>query len=335
MTPPILKELFDQWRKEGLSFCVTSENYNKSVDLVENVGVCLSFRYPFEECIESVEYWREENNYRGDPPKFLDENKIDRIASWLIAKNTPKTITLQVTTYCNYECPMCPWHGRGNEFKEEYYKRNPELKQVIMPIDKAKKIIDEIVEYGMEHIGLTPQGEFFLYPHWEELLAYTTQKNIGVSLTTNGSLLTEEVVKKLQNYRVDILSISVDTLDYQVFKKIRSKNEKLFTNTIKAPLLIGNLNTYGQINIVKQEDNKEEIGAILENYHQSDNIKQICVIKEVTYDDRLATQSSNENHPISLCEGFGEYIIQANGNVIGCCFAASYPKILGAGGGGD
>ncbi|WP_161594700.1 hypothetical protein [Helicobacter sp. MIT 11-5569] len=30
MTPSILQPLFQQWREEGLSFCVTSENYNKS-----------------------------------------------------------------------------------------------------------------------------------------------------------------------------------------------------------------------------------------------------------------------------------------------------------------
>ncbi|WP_194145383.1 hypothetical protein [Helicobacter sp. MIT 05-5294] len=30
MTPSILQPLFQQWREEGLSFCVTSENYNRS-----------------------------------------------------------------------------------------------------------------------------------------------------------------------------------------------------------------------------------------------------------------------------------------------------------------
>lgn len=35
MTPAVLQPLFEQWRNENLSFCVTSENYNKSNNLIE------------------------------------------------------------------------------------------------------------------------------------------------------------------------------------------------------------------------------------------------------------------------------------------------------------
>ena len=34
MTPAVLQPLFEQWRNENLSFCVTSENYNKSNNLI-------------------------------------------------------------------------------------------------------------------------------------------------------------------------------------------------------------------------------------------------------------------------------------------------------------
>ncbi|WP_416861702.1 hypothetical protein [Helicobacter ganmani] len=35
MTPAVLQPLFEQWRNENLSFCVTSKNYNKSNNLIE------------------------------------------------------------------------------------------------------------------------------------------------------------------------------------------------------------------------------------------------------------------------------------------------------------
>lgn len=34
--PAILLPLFEQWRKENKSFCISSENYNKSNALIEN-----------------------------------------------------------------------------------------------------------------------------------------------------------------------------------------------------------------------------------------------------------------------------------------------------------
>lgn len=49
MTPIILQPLFEQWRKEGIPFCVTNENYNKteSLYLSDSLKENAQIGYPF------------------------------------------------------------------------------------------------------------------------------------------------------------------------------------------------------------------------------------------------------------------------------------------------
>ncbi|WP_416872485.1 radical SAM protein [Helicobacter ganmani] len=330
MTPAVLQPLFEQWRNENLSFCVTSKNYNKSNNLIEanSAGGGLFFRYPCHHLLESPESWEESNRWDKEPPKFLPQEQINEIAKLLITQFKPTTITLQVTTFCNYYCPMCPWHGKDNPYKTKYYSNNPELKNKNMPLEMAKMAVDKIVEYGITNIGLTPQGEFFLYPHWEELLEYTTKLGVSVSVTTNASLLDKETIKKLKNFNISILCASVDTLDFNLFQSIRGSNKKLFENTINAPFLIGELsNVYKQVNFVEQIQNHDEFDTILDTF-KSANVNQIVKILETTFDDREQQSDRNSRYPILLCEDFGGCIIQVNGDIMACCYMASYPKAL-------
>ena len=291
-------------------------------------GGFLSFCYPCHHLLETSESWKESNDWNKEAPKFLPQWQINEIAKLLISQFKLNTITLQVTTFCNYYCPMCPWHGKDNPYKMKYYSNNPELKNQNMPIEMAKKAVDKIVAYGIKNIGLTPQGEFFLYPHWEELLEYTTQLGVSVSVTTNASLLDKEMIKKLKNFNISILCASIDTLDFDLFQAIRGRNKRLFENTINAPFLIGELsNVYKQINFVEQIQNRNEFDRILETF-KSANVNQIVKIQETTFDDREQQSDRNSHYPILLCEDFGGCIIQTNGDIMACCYMASYPKIL-------
>lgn len=290
-------------------------------------GKVLSFRYPNSDLLVTSKSWIEKHNWNGDVPKYLPKWQIDEIAKVLISCYKPTTICLQVTSFCNYYCPMCPWHGKGNSFKEIYYKENPQLKATHMSLELAKKAVDKILDYGIKNIGLTPQGEFFLYPYWEELLSYTTSLGISVSFSTNGSLVTEALVEKLKIFKINVISLSIDTLKFDVFKQIRSNNQKLFSNTLQALFLLDKIKVRKQINFIKQNNgiNDDEFEEIF-NFYKEAHINLFFNIPETTYESRLLSKDINSAYPVLLCEGYGEYIIQVDGNVIPCCFSASYPK---------
>lgn len=327
MTPAILLPLFEQWRRENKSFCVSSENYNKSNALIESNGKVLTFRYPNSDLLVTAGKWIETHNYSGDVPQYLPKWQIDEIAKVLIASLKPTTCVLQVTSFCNYHCPMCPWHGKGNGFKDDYWKRNPQLKSVHMPLELAKKAVDRILEYGITRIGLTPQGEFFLYPYWEELLSYTTSLGISVAFSTNGSLVTEALVEKLKNFKIDVISTSIDTLKFDLFKQLRSDSKKSFLNTCKTPFLLDKIKIRKQINFVNRQSgiNRDEFEEVFDYYKEA-HIDLFFNLTECTYEERLLEDNNNNAYPLLLCRDFCDYIIQVDGNVVPCCFSASYPK---------
>ncbi|WP_194145384.1 radical SAM/SPASM domain-containing protein [Helicobacter sp. MIT 05-5294] len=332
MTPSILQPLFQQWREEGLSFCVTSENYNRS-DLLgksdsTSAGGGGIFSYPFAHLIESSGYWQESNHYNEEPPTFLTKDLIERIALHLMKHIKPKVIYLQVTTKCNYLCPMCPFHGSGYEGK--YFKDNPSLKPQNMPLDEAKRYVDKIVDYGASVVAMSPEAEFFVYPYWEEISRYIKSKGLRISATTNGSLVNEEAIAKLKDIGFDELIFSIDSVNQETYAKVRSPKEKDYQTAISAPILAAKAGIRTQVHFVQQKPNlgeKEEVFS----YYKNANIHSITFGIELhTEADREQTLMPIERKQYihGLCGAYNNLVILIDGNLVSCCgFANRYKYI--------
>jgi uncharacterized Fe-S cluster-containing radical SAM superfamily enzyme len=71
-------------------------------------------------------------------------------------------------------------------------------------------------------IHIAPYGEFFLYPHYLDLIKgirALPQVKI-ISIQTNGTLLTEKIISQLEDVGVDRLNISLNALDNQKAQKL-------------------------------------------------------------------------------------------------------------------
>lgn len=113
----------------------------------------------------------------------------------MIPKNNE--IRFEPTTACNYKCVFC---------------RSPELKR---PVDTMKmplfssllsRIQSETQQYDtMTWAGI---GEPLLNPHIEEMTRYATKRGMRVLVVTNGSLLTRDRFKSLQDAGVYSVRVS-------------------------------------------------------------------------------------------------------------------------------
>ncbi len=112
-----------------------------------------------------------------------------------------------ITYACNSRCAYC------NIWCDDKYKSYS-----ILPLDQAKKKVDELYDLGVRYIDFTG-GEPALYPWISELLQHTRQKGIVVEFTTNG-LAFEKSIEKIVPY-VDNMNVSLDTLSSEVYKKHR------------------------------------------------------------------------------------------------------------------
>jgi len=115
-----------------------------------------------------------------------------------IIPSQPKVAQIEVTNRCNFSCPMCQ---RG--FLE--------VKIADMDFSLYQKIIDRLE--GIKEVTLTGWGEPLLHPKIVEMIEYAKRKGMRVSLTSNGSLLTGSLAKKLIGAGLDYLSISIDDIN--------------------------------------------------------------------------------------------------------------------------
>ena len=102
----------------------------------------------------------------------------------------PPAFTLEITAQCNFDCPYCYclWH----EF--------PELARKSLSPEEWRKIISLLIRRGVTDLTFSG-GEALLYPHCPELLAFARRALPAgrITLFTNGSLLTGELLRKLHD----------------------------------------------------------------------------------------------------------------------------------------
>lgn len=142
------------------------------------------------------------------------------------------TMRIVLTTECNYKCKYCFAEGEIDKNKR------------ILDIDKLKKVLKISREFGINSIKLTG-GEPLLYPYIESLFQYLREIKIPyIDLTTNISLLNLKNIEMLNEYNVNALTLSLNTLNCDKYKYLSGYNgfdlvEKNLNNTIK--LFKGNI----------------------------------------------------------------------------------------------
>lgn len=122
-----------------------------------------------------------------------------------VPSNTIKRIYLELTDKCNLNCTMCyrrEWEDIETDMEDETLER----------FYKEIKRID-----GLEEIVLGGIGEPTFHPKFLEVLERL--KNYKLHITTNGTLLTEELLEKIVD-TVEGITISVDGVG-EVFQDIR------------------------------------------------------------------------------------------------------------------
>jgi MoaA/NifB/PqqE/SkfB family radical SAM enzyme len=108
----------------------------------------------------------------------------------------PLQCSLYVTDRCNLDCAYCT----------EYDNSRPHPS-----IDDLKKWVRKIRELGTMRIALVG-GEPLIHPDIVELVRYCRELGFATSLTTNGFLLTRNLVAQLEEAGLQVMQISVDRM---------------------------------------------------------------------------------------------------------------------------
>ena len=123
-------------------------------------------------------------------------------------------IDLNFNNACNLRCKYCFTNSPKGDHVKEY-----------LDIGAIKKLADEADELGYFEFDLQG-GELLLQPKkLFEVLEAIKPERFYMYLTTNGYYLDEAMAKKLAEYKVSRVSVSVDSMDEKIHDEIRGRKD--------------------------------------------------------------------------------------------------------------
>jgi MoaA/NifB/PqqE/SkfB family radical SAM enzyme len=132
--------------------------------------------------------------------------KLKDFANYTSCQNAPPLrLQIELVSICNYRCKFC-YLGQ--------YKRAKK----ILSLENVKKILNES---QAKYIQLSGIGESFLHPEIKKIMAYAKKGGRVVKITTNGFLMTEDICRAIIDSQIDIIDLSIDTTNPELYKDIR------------------------------------------------------------------------------------------------------------------
>lgn len=122
-----------------------------------------------------------------------------------------KRIHLELTNVCDFSCAFCP-----KEFMTRPYG--------YMEAELAREVISQVGKHGLaEKITFHVMGEPTLHPHFFDLLEHADACRVAVGLVTNGAGLGGKVGRRLLDYSLHQIDVSLQTPDERSFALRRSR----------------------------------------------------------------------------------------------------------------
>ncbi|MCX7748439.1 MAG: radical SAM protein [Clostridia bacterium] len=281
---------------------------------------------------------------RSEAAKKWDESRPDEYKEYrrkwvenpknFILEEGPLNLDLEVTSYCNLKCPMCP---RTVMIRDNLKVNGKKFESGYMDLDLFKNLIDQAVEMGVKAIKLNWLGEPLAHKNIVEMVAYAKQKGIiDILMNTNAVFLTEKLSRELIEAGLDKLSFSFDSPQKEDYEKIR-----IGANFDKV---IENIKTFNKIRTELGKDTPQtRVSMVLmkSNQHQYQDFVNLFkdVVDVVAYsnysdheeiigaDEKTEKREKIKN--FSCAQLWQRMFVTWDGDVIVCCVDIMRNYIVG------
>lgn len=160
-------------------------------------------------------------------------------------------LVIATTQGCNLACPQCYANARKPLPNE-------------MSTDEMKRLIDDLASMPWKNeiscVGLTG-GEFFLRPDAMEIIDYVHEKGFKILVSSNGLLLTDAMIERLNGYQNLKISISLDGPDQKTHEFIRGQGT--FGKTTETIRKLSSQDTFVGANMFVHQGNIDLIEETL------------------------------------------------------------------------
>lgn len=180
---------------------------------------------------------------------------VDRVHDWLKGKNIcPIYLEIGPSSSCNHRCIFCAFDYLG-------------YKPIFLDHKVLKSAIKQAGIRGVKSVMYAGEGEPLLHKYICEIVKYTKEFGIDVSITTNGVLLKKEISQDILRF-MSWIRISLDAGKSKTYSKIHRCPEEDFYK------VLNNLET--AVNIKKKNRLMVTIGVQLVLIPE--NVREVFVI---------------------------------------------------------
>ena len=144
--------------------------------------------------------------YFGDSLRYTDNAHKARNG---VREGMGPVVVWNSTRTCNLKCRHCYMSSDAKKYQNE------------LTTADAKQFIDDLADFNVP-VLLFSGGEPLIRPDFFELADYAAKKGVRPTLSTNGTLITPEVARKIKDIGVGYVGISLDGLR-EVNDKFRGK----------------------------------------------------------------------------------------------------------------
>lgn len=146
----------------------------------------------------------------------FDQNR--QILGKILPLDTPFTVIVDASEVCNLKCNYC--------FRSDSNKKNWGYAQSLNKMDWGTfvTVVEQIKEFPNEvkQISLSHHGEPLTNSLLSNMVSYIKSEGIKsrVSIHTNATLLTEDMIRELSQSRIDRVVVSLQGLNGESYKKV-------------------------------------------------------------------------------------------------------------------
>lgn len=235
----------------------------------------------------------------------------------------PAVYIIEPTNFCNLNCIMCP----NSKIQSKGF----------MDFDLFKNIIEQI-KTKAKVIMLYNIGEPLLYEKIFEMIEYCKKNTEAkVYLSTNGTLLNEDISKKIIKSKLDEIIISLDGNSAQTYEKIRigADFEKVNENILSfIKIRSDSIKPEISLQFIKMNLNKHEINEFKDKWKK---LKCKVVLSNLkTWGHELSKFSKISNIQSSAvlsrepcADLWFTMTINHEGEVVSCCYDHTKKNLIG------
>lgn len=180
-------------------------------------------------------------------------------------------IYVEITNICNLNCSFCIDTNRKKEF---------------MSLDNFELVISKIKNYT-NLIALHIKGEPLIHPKLKHILDVCFDNNILVNITTNGTLLNENIQLLSNSKSVRQINLSMHSIN----KSIQEDSNKIFKAVKKIHFINSNIivsyRLWNLENIKENNNNIELLKLIGKEYNIKDIINRSKNEKFIKLDEKV------------------------------------------------